>query len=596
MNQDEARINVMQKLDENTTLLVLDWAMKYLPRKFRESQSDWFGKRGIPWHITVAIRKSKDGEIEILTFAHIFESCSQDSSSVLAIVDNVFQQLSTVTPKIKTVYMRADNAGCYHAALTLLSMRKIAAKHNITLSRIDFSDPQGGKGSCDRKATTIKNKMRIYVNSGHDVESPQQMLEAIESMGGIPGLSVTLCGKHPAQTSDVKWQGISFLNNFAYEKNGIRVWRAYETGSGKVLQWSDLDQTTQPQPGIDIIGESTTKATFVRVKARKAKSTTKSSKEGQENDQSDNNSDNNADGLASTELFMCPEEGCIKSYQRYTSLERHLDVGKHSYALELETFFDKAAMAYAEKLEQGASCLLHSVDLPSDNYSSVDLPLDESIGCSYFNDSISPSELLPPCEPEQAQKLALNMGWALKTSSKKKRLTEDQKKYLMELFQIGEQTGQKVNPDAASKSLRKAKNADGSRIFGTDEFLTPKQVASFFSRLAAKRAIPDDLDTLEEDTEMAKDVIEAERENVMSNLEVEVLDALSIRHPITYNNLNICCIVRSQRSKLERLSIAVLDDICQAYDLHKPDKGKRKLKKPLIDSIVRFASNCSCMQ
>ena len=25
--------------------------MKYLPRKYRESQTDWFGKRGIPWHI-----------------------------------------------------------------------------------------------------------------------------------------------------------------------------------------------------------------------------------------------------------------------------------------------------------------------------------------------------------------------------------------------------------------------------------------------------------------------------------------------------------------------------------------------------------------
>ena len=28
-------------------LVVLDWAMKFLPRKYRESQADWYGKRGI---------------------------------------------------------------------------------------------------------------------------------------------------------------------------------------------------------------------------------------------------------------------------------------------------------------------------------------------------------------------------------------------------------------------------------------------------------------------------------------------------------------------------------------------------------------------
>ena len=42
--------------------LVQDWPMKFMPRKFREPQSDWFAKRGLPWHITVAIRKSEESE------------------------------------------------------------------------------------------------------------------------------------------------------------------------------------------------------------------------------------------------------------------------------------------------------------------------------------------------------------------------------------------------------------------------------------------------------------------------------------------------------------------------------------------------------
>ena len=56
INQDEARLDVLRNLDAYSVLLVLDWAMKYLPRKYRESQTDWFGKRVIPWHITTATR------------------------------------------------------------------------------------------------------------------------------------------------------------------------------------------------------------------------------------------------------------------------------------------------------------------------------------------------------------------------------------------------------------------------------------------------------------------------------------------------------------------------------------------------------------
>ena len=105
VNQDECRLDILSSLSSSSILLVLDWAMKYLPRKYRESQSDWFGKRGISWHVAVAI-KSNSGEMEMMTFAHIFESAAaQDSSSVLAILNDVFSQLKTIMPELQTVYI-----------------------------------------------------------------------------------------------------------------------------------------------------------------------------------------------------------------------------------------------------------------------------------------------------------------------------------------------------------------------------------------------------------------------------------------------------------------------------------------------------------
>ena len=78
INQDEARLNLLHDLDPASTLVVLDWAMKFLPRKYRESQSEWFGKRYISWHIAVAMTK-REGLLEMMTFVHIFQNCSQDS-------------------------------------------------------------------------------------------------------------------------------------------------------------------------------------------------------------------------------------------------------------------------------------------------------------------------------------------------------------------------------------------------------------------------------------------------------------------------------------------------------------------------------------
>ena len=47
INQDQSRLDIIQNLGPQSALLVLACTMKFLPRKFREAQSDWFGKRGI---------------------------------------------------------------------------------------------------------------------------------------------------------------------------------------------------------------------------------------------------------------------------------------------------------------------------------------------------------------------------------------------------------------------------------------------------------------------------------------------------------------------------------------------------------------------
>ena len=47
VRQDQSRLDVLDHLNPETVLIVNDWAMKFIPQSYRESQQDWFGKRGI---------------------------------------------------------------------------------------------------------------------------------------------------------------------------------------------------------------------------------------------------------------------------------------------------------------------------------------------------------------------------------------------------------------------------------------------------------------------------------------------------------------------------------------------------------------------
>ena len=55
INQERAKQNVLDDLDESSVLIVADWAMKFEQTRFREKQSDWYGKRGLSWHVSSVI-------------------------------------------------------------------------------------------------------------------------------------------------------------------------------------------------------------------------------------------------------------------------------------------------------------------------------------------------------------------------------------------------------------------------------------------------------------------------------------------------------------------------------------------------------------
>lgn len=233
--QDMARTDALNLLDDTSILITIDWAMKLLPQKYRESQTDWFAKRGISWHICVVARKH-EGKVQTQSFVHIIEKCNQESPVVICIIEHVLKTLKSENPEITSAYLRSDNAGCYHSSVLLLACALMEKRTGISVSRFDFSDPQGGKGPCDRKAATIKAHARRWINEGNDIQTAEEFKEAIISAGGVRGVRVVVENGAGLGEKSIKWDGISFLNNFEFTEKGIKVWRAYNIGDGKTVQ------------------------------------------------------------------------------------------------------------------------------------------------------------------------------------------------------------------------------------------------------------------------------------------------------------------------------------------------------------------------
>lgn len=236
IHQDRARLDVLESLDSSGVFIVQDFAMKFMPAQYREAQSEFFGKRGISWHVSVCHAKV-NGRIETQTLIHILQSGLQDSQTVVLIMENVLRSIKKQHPAITTAFFRQDNAGCYHSALTILSTNIISKRTGIRISQIDFSDPQGGKGSCDRKAAQVKAHVKSFVNEGHSVTKPNEFKQAIESRGGIAGVRATVVEVKSKDPQSSKLDGINTLNNFSFSDFGFKAFRAYGIGPGKFFSW-----------------------------------------------------------------------------------------------------------------------------------------------------------------------------------------------------------------------------------------------------------------------------------------------------------------------------------------------------------------------
>ena len=124
---------------------------------------------------------------------------------------------------------------------------------------------------------------------------------------------------------------------------------------------------------------------------------------------------------ATNVYFSRSEEGCTKTYQSFTSLQKKLNAGKHLLSLERGTNYDTIKRKGAERRKAVSGSYLH-----------------KEKGSSFQTAVTDPS-----CQ--------ISMGWAHFTSRKATRFSEVTS-HLKKIFLEGEETGKKASAvDVCSK-------------------------------------------------------------------------------------------------------------------------------------------------
>lgn len=106
VNQEIAKQDCLKTItnEPDAALKVMDWAMKFQQLSYREKQSDWYGKRGLSWHIStvISIDPKKKGSLELQSYAHLFDTCQQDWFAVTSIVENTLKVIKKNRKSIKS--------------------------------------------------------------------------------------------------------------------------------------------------------------------------------------------------------------------------------------------------------------------------------------------------------------------------------------------------------------------------------------------------------------------------------------------------------------------------------------------------------------
>ena len=177
--------------------------------------------------------------MEVQTYAHLFDYYQQDWFAVCSIFENLLKNILASRPLTYSVFLRSDEAGCYHNNALIASLKDVGQRLGVQVKRYDYSEPAYGKDVCDRILCPMKSSIRCYCDEGHDINCAANMRTTLFERP-VRIASVCVIDEKKNNLKVNKIDGFSKLHNLTCDDKGLRVWRSYDIGPGKLIPSDDV--------------------------------------------------------------------------------------------------------------------------------------------------------------------------------------------------------------------------------------------------------------------------------------------------------------------------------------------------------------------
>ena len=155
----DAEIESLLKADHSRVWMDMDFAMRLLSAKYRESMTEWFGKKGIAWHgIKMAWYDRAKGKVVYYFMNQILTDSLEDAEMVSMLIAHAIIQHCRRHGHTKLI-LTSDGAGAY-AGVTLLARSAFFFQHRevaIEIERHYTGEGGGGKGPVDTNFAVMKS-------------------------------------------------------------------------------------------------------------------------------------------------------------------------------------------------------------------------------------------------------------------------------------------------------------------------------------------------------------------------------------------------------------------------------------------------------
>jgi hypothetical protein len=208
-DEREADKEELLNLQRHQCIIVCDWKMKILPMFYRETQQQFFGKRGTSMIGFMVIYHSPDDELhEKQVEFHFFltDDSTQDSTAVNAAKHLLYKEF--LPSHVKEVFFRADGAGCFSSNISKglsLYWDKFCGIKEVSNRQ---SPAGGGKTNLDGMFGVFQRHLKNRVAEGRDVIDSASIIEAFKASTQMKATSCHIFDPDRSSYLNVKVNGL----------------------------------------------------------------------------------------------------------------------------------------------------------------------------------------------------------------------------------------------------------------------------------------------------------------------------------------------------------------------------------------------------